>query len=274
VRLVFFTRAGFASEELFRYLFSKVADRFSDLHIVAVRPPKREIGKLRSLARRYRRKVKLLGVWDAVEVASGSPLQALLARRAQRDVRQLLRALPRSEVQWDRYSVHYVETVNGDDAVKCIGALEPDVIIQAGAGILRPQVFELARIGTLNLHHGIAPLIRGMNSIHWALWEDRPEWLGATVHWIDAGIDTGGVLAYARVKAERGEGFPALYVRATEGGVERLVESLVRLDAGERWVIPSPGNGSEYRSTISGWKLALVQGHIAIQRLLERRRIS
>ncbi|MBV8232444.1 MAG: hypothetical protein JO329_20880 [Planctomycetaceae bacterium] len=48
------------------------------------------------------------------------------------------------------------------------------------------------KIGTLNLHHGIAPSIRGMNSIYWALWEGRPEWIGSTVHFIDKGIDTAG----------------------------------------------------------------------------------
>src|SRR5437762_1370326 len=155
----------------------------------------------------------------------------------------------------DSQRVQCVHTVNGADAARTLRALQPDVIIQAGAGILRQHIFTLARLATLNLHHGIAPLIRGMCSIYWALWEDRPEWLGATVHRIDAGIDTGQALAYASVTPQTpGEGYPSLFVRATQGGVARLVEVLTRLEAGEQWCLTPPAPGSAYRSTISGWK--------------------
>ncbi len=63
----------------------------------------------------------------------------------------------------------YVETVNGPETVEAISRLEPDVVIQEAAGILRRQVFEIARIGTLNLHSGIAPLLRGQDPVFWAL---------------------------------------------------------------------------------------------------------
>ena len=95
-------------------------------------------------------------------------MQLLLSSRDQKVVEQMLRALPRPAVQLDNYPIHYVSTINGPDAEQTICNLEPDVIIQAGAGILRPQIFQLARLGTINLHHGIAPLIRGMDSIYWA----------------------------------------------------------------------------------------------------------
>jgi methionyl-tRNA formyltransferase len=168
---------------------------------------------------------------------------------------------------FDPQRVQCVQTVNGADAVHTLRALQPDIIMQAGAGILRQRIFTLARLATLNLHHGIAPLIRGMHSIYWALWEDRPEWLGATVHRIDAGIDTGQVLAYAPVAVQTpGESYPSLFVRATQQGVAQLLEVLTRLEAGEQWCLPAPAPGSAYRSTISGWKLLLLQYRLARQR--------
>jgi methionyl-tRNA formyltransferase len=170
-------------------------------------------------------------------------------------------------VQLDSARIIYVRTVNGPDAIHVMRTLTPDVIIQAGAGILRPRLFKLARCGTLNVHHGIAPLIRGMDSIYWGLWEKRPEWLGATVHWIDEGIDTGTVLAYAPVAAcGPGEAYPALFVRATQQGVACLVETLTRLAAGEKWAVPSAGAPGVYRSTISGWKLAALALRQTFQR--------
>ena len=124
-------------------------------------------------------------------------------------------------------------------------------------------------MGTLNLHHGIAPLIRGMESIYWGLWERRPEWIGATVHFIDEGIDTGGTLAYFRVDPiEPGEGFASLFSRATEGGVRQLTQVVGRLLSGEQvGVAPATGK-SEYRSTFSGWKMLRLSRRLKRERKL------
>jgi folate-dependent phosphoribosylglycinamide formyltransferase PurN len=267
MRIVFFTAAGFQTDELFCYLFAHVVARFTDVHIVAVCPQSDSGQALKTTLRRYARKIRRLGFLSSLEIATSYPLQIWLAGRDARQVHALLRQLPRPAVRLDLQRVQYVQTANGADAVRTLRALQPDIIMQAGAGILRRHIFTLAQLATLNLHHGIAPLIRGMHSIYWALWEDRPEWLGATVHRIDAGIDTGEVLAYAPVTPQTpGEGYPSLFVRATQEGVARLVEVLTRLEAGEQWCLPPPAPGSVYRSTVSGWKLFLLQYKLARRR--------
>jgi folate-dependent phosphoribosylglycinamide formyltransferase PurN len=257
MRVVFFTGAGFQTDELFRYFFAHVAARYPDVHVVVVRP--REVpGGPGMTLRRHLKKMRRLGLLPSVEILSSYPLQMWLGRRDERDVQARLRRLPRPSVEVDSGRVQHVETVNGADAVTALGALQPDIIVQAGAGILREPVFSLARLATLNVHHGIAPLIRGMHSIYWGLWEDRPEWVGATVHRIDAGIDTGDVLAYAPVTPAPGEGFPSLFARATEKAAAELLLVLARLESGERWRLPPPSPGDTYRSTMSGWKLLLL----------------
>ena len=47
------------------------------------------------------------------------------------------------------------------------------------------------------MHAGITPRYRGVHGGYWALAEQHPEWVGTTVHLVDAGIDTGGILAQA-----------------------------------------------------------------------------
>jgi folate-dependent phosphoribosylglycinamide formyltransferase PurN len=267
MRIVFFTAAAFRTDELFRYVFAHVAARFPDVHIVAVCTQRGSRRALRTTLRRYMQKIRHLGLLSTLEIVMFYPLQLWLSRRDESRVHTLMQQLARPAVMLDTQPVQYVQTVNGGDAVHMLGALQPDIIIQAGAGILRPRIFTLARLATLNLHHGIAPLIRGMHSIYWALWEGRPEWLGATVHCIDAGIDTGQVLAYAPVTpCIPGEDYPSLYVRATQEGVARLVEVLTRLEAGEQWCLPPPAPGNTYRSTVSGLKLLLLQYKLARQR--------
>jgi methionyl-tRNA formyltransferase len=268
MRIVFFTRADCQSDALFVYMHAQVARHFHDVHIVAVRPQLSKVQALSATLSRYRNKVQRLGMLNTLEILSSYPLQLFFASQDQATVGRLLRNLPRPAVEFNQDRIVYVSTVNGPDALQAMRSLAPDLIIQAGAGILRPRLFKLPRFGTLNLHHGMAPLIRGMDSIYWGLWEKRPDWLGATVHWIDEGIDTGAILAYAPVASLfPGENYPALFARATAQGIDRLVETITRLAAGEQWAVPAIGNTSVYRSTMSGWKHTALCLRLTLQRM-------
>jgi len=73
------------------------------------------------------------------------------------------------------------------------------------------------------------------------LWEREPSWLGATVHFIDEGIDIEPVLADAPVEQRfPGEQYLALHVGTVKLGVERLVDTLSQLALGKRWTIDLP----------------------------------
>jgi methionyl-tRNA formyltransferase len=250
------------TSELFRYVFSRVANRFEDVHIVTVRPIKKKDSRWAS----FQRKIKKLGIPLLLEVITAYPAQRYFSKIDQAELDRLMRSLPRPEHSFDIKHCIVVSSVNGAEAVLAMKAINPDVIIQAGAGILRRNIFSCAKIGTLNMHHGIAPLIKGMNSIYWALWENKPEWIGSTIHFIDDGIDTGDVLAYAPITIiDSREGFPSLFTRATEEGVTQLLLVLDRLAAGERWRIPVPEGQQVYRSTFSGWRrIWLVIRHVFI----------
>ena len=57
----------------------------------------------------------------------------------------------------------------------------------------------------LNYHAGITPQYRGMNGGYWALASDDPTNFGSTVHLVDAGIDTGAVIAQVRCNPAKGD---------------------------------------------------------------------
>jgi methionyl-tRNA formyltransferase len=71
-----------------------------------------------------------------------------------------------------------------------------DIAIQGGIGILKPDMLAVPRIGFVNVHPGRLPAYRGCTCPEWALWEGQD--IYATAHLIDAGIDTGPVLAEGR----------------------------------------------------------------------------
>ena len=113
--------------------------------------------------------------------------------------------------------------LNHIDARSAITALEPDILVRVSGGVLKPEIFTLARCATINIHHGWAPQIRGMQSIEWGIVESRLEWIGATIHAVDRGIDTGPIFWLGRPQIAPGDTGDFLFFRAHLEAVDALV---------------------------------------------------
>lgn len=114
------------------------------------------------------------------------------------------------------------------DAVKERGA---DVLINAGGGLFRRQLLRAPRRGMLNAHMARLPQVRGVDVLPWSvLLGEAP---GVTVHWIDGGIDTGGVLAFAGLQPVPGDNLESLRERAVLLSVDLICAQVVRLASGE-----------------------------------------
>jgi folate-dependent phosphoribosylglycinamide formyltransferase PurN len=100
--------------------------------------------------------------------------------------------------------------INTEEFARSLRALEPDVLLISACPLLKPEIFEIPRLGTINVHRGIAPTYRGERTIFWPLYYQDFEHIGITLHLIDRGIDTGPVLAH---------GFPELRPDDTEATI-------------------------------------------------------
>jgi hypothetical protein len=72
----------------------------------------------------------------------------------------------------------------------------PDVIAVFGTTLIKPPLLGQGRLGMVNLHGGLSPEYRGADCTFWALYNGEPEKVGCTLHYIDAGIDTGRLIAH------------------------------------------------------------------------------
>jgi methionyl-tRNA formyltransferase len=81
--------------------------------------------------------------------------------------------------------------LNGDDCTRHLSALRPDLVVLGGARILKPHIVRIPRLGVLNPHPGLLPAYRGVHVTRWALLNGDP--VGATVHFVDEGVDTGRI---------------------------------------------------------------------------------
>ncbi len=88
-----------------------------------------------------------------------------------------------------------VRSVNDDETLALLASLHPVAVVVHGTRIVSDRVLGSVPCPVLNVHAGITPRYRGVHGGYWAFADGHPEWVGTTVHLVDPGIDTGGILA-------------------------------------------------------------------------------
>ncbi len=121
-----------------------------------------------------------------------------------------------------------MQPANPNDAssLERIRAARPDVVAVVAYGrLLRPSLLELAPAGVVNIHPSLLPAYRGASPIQAAI-HDGLTRTGVTLMCMDAGLDTGPVIAAREVAVGAGEAAPELHDRLAEAGAKLLDEML------------------------------------------------
>lgn len=155
-----------------------------------------------------------------------------LARRFRR---RLLSSLQRPACELNDFRnlapvVHEVADANGEDSIRILTELAPDLIVLGGSRILRPPVINIPRLGVLNAHPGLLPAYRGVDVIHWALHNGDP-FLGVTIHFVNAGVDTGAIIACQRFELTSGDTIGSVTSKAQMLMCELMADVIAQLIA-------------------------------------------
>jgi methionyl-tRNA formyltransferase len=104
--------------------------------------------------------------------------------------------------------------INDNEFVLHYRGLKPRVGVVGGfSAILRKPTFEAPELGTINLHAGALPRYRGGSPLNWQIINGERE-AGISVLRVDEGIDTGAILAEARLPIGPSETIAELHERA------------------------------------------------------------
>lgn len=124
------------------------------------------------------------------------------------------------------------ETVNSDEAVAKLRALQPDLLVVCDYGeILKPPVLAVTPLGGVNLHGSLLPKYRGAAPVQWAVLNGDPE-TGNTVIQMTPGLDAGPCLGVDRVPVDPDETAGELEARLAERGGELVLSVIEALAAG------------------------------------------
>lgn len=92
-----------------------------------------------------------------------------------------------------RIPVTFVDNYHSTDSIELLRAEKADLAILYGTNIIKESVFTIPRLGSINLHQGMAPYYRGGPPVFWELFNDESE-VGITVHFVERKVDTGDIV--------------------------------------------------------------------------------
>ncbi len=134
-------------------------------------------------------------------------------------------------------------TLRTAEAVGYLRALQPDLIVVTAFGqILPPSVLDLPPYGCLNLHFSLLPRHRGAAPVAAAILAGEAE-TGVTLMQMDAGLDTGPILAQEVVPLHGRERRGELSTHLAELAADLLRRTLPAWLAGE--IFPRPQDESQ-----------------------------
>jgi methionyl-tRNA formyltransferase len=117
--------------------------------------------------------------------------------------------------------VYQPDSFKTEAAQQALAVLQPDLMVVIAYGlILPPAVLDIPRLGCVNVHASLLPRWRGAAPIQRAILAGDTE-TGVCLMQMDAGLDTGGVLA------------SRLHDKLAQLGAQLLSENLAALERGE-----------------------------------------
>jgi methionyl-tRNA formyltransferase len=142
--------------------------------------------------------------------------------------------------------VYQPESLKQDEARDRIAAVKPDLLIVAAYGLILPQaVLDAARLGALNIHASLLPRWRGAAPIQRALLAGDAQ-TGVTIMRMDAGLDTGPMLAQQAIAIDAEDDAGSLHDRLAVLGARMIVEAIDALAEGRAREVPQPQTGVSY----------------------------
>ncbi len=123
------------------------------------------------------------------------------------------------------------EDINSEATAKQLRDLAPDLLLVFGGIILKEFIYSIPRLGSWNLQWGISDRYRGQHGIFFPLALEDFDAIGATLHRIDAGINTGEALLQLRPALGQDDTESSIEIKIARAMVPKLVNLLETIPA-------------------------------------------
>jgi folate-dependent phosphoribosylglycinamide formyltransferase PurN len=237
-----------------RVMYHGLREEFDIVEVVLEDKPS-ALGMLRHRARK-------LGVIQTLGQFGFILYSRLLVRASRSRIEQLLHRHGLSDAPIPAQVIRRVASANGRGVADRLRRQAPQAVVVNGTRILSKKLLMAVDAPFINTHMGITPAYRGVHGGYWALANNDRAHCGVTVHLVDAGVDTGGILYQATIAPEVDDNFATYPILQLVQGLS-LMKAALR-DAATGRLAPRVGEGPSrqwYHPGFLGyWKTRLRQG--------------
>ncbi|CAN5116273.1 hypothetical protein BH20ACI1_BH20ACI1_09540 [soil metagenome] len=147
----------------------------------------------RSFKQKLKRSIRYDGYWSTFKkfsskILGGETEGAEELKAVQENQNDLEKCAEKLEIP-----LYKVENYHNEETKEMLREANADLGILYGTNIIKEAVFSIPRLGSINIHQGLAPIYRGGPTVFWELYNGEKE-IGITVHFVAAKVDTGDII--------------------------------------------------------------------------------
>jgi hypothetical protein len=201
-----------------------------------------------------KRRIRKLGLITAAGQFATMVASKFGKRFTERRSAEILQQYDADDRQNPAIPVIAVDSVNTPDAIQLISALHPAVVFLVSCRMLPASTLAAMPCPVINFHAGINPQYRGLMGGYWARVENDEANFGATVHLVDAGVDTGDVLYQSRMTPSKNDTMHTYPLLQTAASIDIAIRAVEDALSGNLKPLPAHGNSRQwYHPPIWTW---------------------
>ncbi len=138
-----------------------------------------------------------------------------------------------------------VGELNTESTLAVLTGEAVDVLAIFGTNLIKEPILSHFAGRMINMHLGLSPYYRGTGTNFYPLLNEEPEFVGATIHLIDPGIDSGPIIRHTRPEITENDRPHTIGCKAILAGIDAVKRSLAdfaadTLKSVPQWEVPDP----------------------------------
>lgn len=195
----------------------------------------------------FKGRLKRIGFFKVMgQVIFSVLLVPYLRKKASNRKAALINTYQLNNTAFDTTKTSLVASVNDEVCKQLLQQLQPDIVVVNGTRIISKKILQCTNAVFINMHVGITPWYRGSHGGYWALYNNDVANFGTTIHLVDSGVDTGGILKQVFAKPTKADNFTTYPVIQVAEGISAIKTVLAEVIKNNIAVTSNNSKGNMY----------------------------
>lgn len=210
-------------------IYNALKDQYDITHVILEAP--------KSKKEFIKRRIKKLGPIKVLgQVLFGKLIVPFLNNEGKARIKEIIEKNNLKFDDFEREKLIRVPSANSQTCIDTLQKINPDIVIVNGTRIISKKVLNSITGTFINTHAGYTPLYRGIHGAYWSK-INNDGYCGVSVHLVDPGIDTGGILYQDLIETNSSDNFVTYTYLQLAKGIELMKKAVDDLLNGNSKVV-------------------------------------